>query len=235
MDGYPRVGEDTARFSDYYGGVQAIVTSSGSNDSGLFESNLNDERYLPFEGSGAISRWRFELPTEVAQFDHDTISDVVLHVRYHAREGGLVLRSAATATLQERIAAATTVGSVRLISVRHEMPTEWARFAATTVDSTEPLAPLTLTLRAEHYPFWTRQMEEYVLHSVEVFASAGTGDLTIQHSEVDTLLRADPSVGGLRTGTLAGPLPAAVGMVTLYLDDTSISDLWLSLVWGAPT
>jgi len=37
----------------------------------------NDERYLPFEGSGAVSQWRLELPTDVPQFDHDTISDVV--------------------------------------------------------------------------------------------------------------------------------------------------------------
>ena len=50
--GYARDGEDTARFSDYYGGVQAIVTSTGSGDSGLFETNLGDERYLPFEGPG---------------------------------------------------------------------------------------------------------------------------------------------------------------------------------------
>ena len=34
------------------------------NDSGLFEPNLRDERYLPFEGCGAISSWCLELPKE---------------------------------------------------------------------------------------------------------------------------------------------------------------------------
>jgi hypothetical protein len=101
-DGYARVGEDTARFSAHYGGFQAIVTSSGTRDSGLFETNLNDARYLPFEGSGAISQWRVELAVDVPQFDHATISDVVLHLRYHAGEGGLALRAAATTALQER-------------------------------------------------------------------------------------------------------------------------------------
>ena len=54
-----------------------IATSSGRNDSGLFEPNLRDERYLPFEGAGALSEWRIELPAGFRQFDYDTISDVV--------------------------------------------------------------------------------------------------------------------------------------------------------------
>src|SRR5207249_5585132 len=47
---YPRDdsnGSDT-RFTDYLGAIESIVTSSGQNDSGLFETNLRDERYLPF-------------------------------------------------------------------------------------------------------------------------------------------------------------------------------------------
>ena len=37
---------------------QAIATSSGQNDSGLFQLNFDDPRYLPFEYMGAVSRWR---------------------------------------------------------------------------------------------------------------------------------------------------------------------------------
>src|SRR4029453_10505664 len=54
-DPYARDGDDTERFTDYYGRVQSIVTSSGTNDAGLFETNLHDERYLPFEVSGSSS------------------------------------------------------------------------------------------------------------------------------------------------------------------------------------
>jgi hypothetical protein len=52
----------------------------------LFETNLCDERYLPFELSGAVSQWR--LPADVRQFDYNTISDAILHLRYTARDGG---------------------------------------------------------------------------------------------------------------------------------------------------
>ena len=34
---------DDARFIDYYGGTDIVVTSSGDNDSGMFEPNLNDQ------------------------------------------------------------------------------------------------------------------------------------------------------------------------------------------------
>ena len=47
-----------------------------------------DERYLPFEGAGVISKWRIELPKEFRQFDYDTISDVVVRVRYTSVDGG---------------------------------------------------------------------------------------------------------------------------------------------------
>ena len=52
--------------------------------------NCRDERYLPFEGAGEIARWRVELPRDTNAFGFDTISDVVLHLRYTAREGGVM-------------------------------------------------------------------------------------------------------------------------------------------------
>lgn len=64
------------------------MTSGASNDSGLFEANLRDERYLPFEGAGAIWIWSLELIAlgNMASFDHETLSEVVLHLRYTARD-----------------------------------------------------------------------------------------------------------------------------------------------------
>jgi hypothetical protein len=67
--------------------VATISTSSGQNDAGLFEVNLRDERWLPFEGQGAISAWTLELNPASNNFDFSTITDVVLHVRYTARLG----------------------------------------------------------------------------------------------------------------------------------------------------
>jgi hypothetical protein len=75
---YEREDAEDDRFSDYFGSIQSIVTSSGQNDSGLFETNLRDERYLPFEGSGAVSEWQLQLPADPSkgdprQFDYETI------------------------------------------------------------------------------------------------------------------------------------------------------------------
>ena len=241
--GYDRTSADDRRFSDYYGGVQSVVTSSASNDSGLFGDGTGDDRYLPFEGSGAVSRWRLELPTGAPQFDYDTISDVVLHLRYTARDGGLALRSKATTALQARIAAASAVGSARLLSVRHEFPTEWARFTTSVPSGQPPTAPLTLTLREEHYPYWASLAADRVLQSVELFASPGPGDATVYDAPADdppgtrheTVLRTDPSVDKLRSGMLAAPLPPAIGELTLYIDDSALTDLWIVLTWGNAT
>ena len=89
--GYQDLGNDE-RFNYNIGTIQSIVASNAQNDSGMFELNFRDERYLPFEGTGAISIWRLELPSEIRQFDYNTISDVILHVKYTAREGGSSLK-----------------------------------------------------------------------------------------------------------------------------------------------
>ncbi len=50
---YEATGPDDARFMTCAGSLQSIVTSSGVNDTGMFETNLREERFLPFEGAGA--------------------------------------------------------------------------------------------------------------------------------------------------------------------------------------
>ena len=91
--GYARsVGTD-ARFVDQYAAVpQKIVLGQGQDDPGLFldsiSDNLADPRYLPFEGAGAISSWRLEMPAANNEISLAQVSDVVVHLRYTARDGG---------------------------------------------------------------------------------------------------------------------------------------------------
>ncbi|HEY1892793.1 MAG TPA: neuraminidase-like domain-containing protein [Steroidobacteraceae bacterium] len=66
----------------------SISTSHGQNDAGLFDVNLRDERWLPFEGQGAISTWTLVLDPRDNSFDLSTIIDVVLQLRYTARSAG---------------------------------------------------------------------------------------------------------------------------------------------------
>lgn len=107
-------------------------TSSGQDDSGLFELNFRDERYLPFEGSGAISHWQLEMPNEFCQFDYNTISDVILHINFMAREGGRQLGNAANQHLREGINAIVTGDNApdlhQAFSTAHQFPTELHRF-----------------------------------------------------------------------------------------------------------
>jgi hypothetical protein len=128
-DGDYARGDEDDRFLDYTGGVQSVVTSSGDNDSGLFETRLADERYLPFEGHGAIATWRIELPTPYRQWDYESLSDVVLHVRYTAREGGVALRGAAVTRLGEVLADTDAPVFDRVFALRHDLAAQWQAFA----------------------------------------------------------------------------------------------------------
>lgn len=65
-----------------------IATSTGRDDAGLFDVNLRDERWLPFEGQGAVSTWSLTLDKRDNNFDLSSITDIVLHIRYTARHGG---------------------------------------------------------------------------------------------------------------------------------------------------
>ncbi len=148
-DKYARDDEDD-RFIDYFGTIQSIVTSSAQNDSGLFETNLRDERYLPFEGAGAISTWRLELPSKFRQFDYGTISDVILHMRYTARQGGDKLQKAALAQVEEIVRNANQAGLALFFSMKHDFPSEWTRFVADIPDSN---VTLNLTIKKDFFPY----------------------------------------------------------------------------------
>jgi hypothetical protein len=239
---YERSGTEDIRFSDYYGSLQSIVTSSGQNDSGLFETNLRDERYLPFEGSGVISEWRLQLPAdpsknEPCQFDYDTISDAILHIRYTAREAGGLLRNGAISNLKTGIEAAQAIGSVRLFSIRHEFPTEWAKFkngAAT------PVSELTLTLKEEHYPFWSKGNLEAIKRA-DLFVNTKNAVSVSYQADgagVQDALVKDASLGNLLVGKLANlpptikPISRMTEKFTIYFTDRSIDDMWLAIAWS---
>lgn len=236
-DGYARLGTEDSRFSDHYGSLQAIVTSTAQNDSGMFETNLHDERYLPFEGSGVISEWQLELPAEVRQFDYDTISDIILHIRYTARAGGGLLRKGAIQNLNGLINDAQAAGSVRLFSLKHEFPTEWAKLKSL-LDGGMPVAELKVAFRPEHYPFWSQNYLQSVSR-VDVYAEAGS-DVSIfsklkpngqpDETSKDTLAS---KLGNLRFGQLTKTVLATpTSELKMFLTDRSIEDLWILVTWG---
>ena len=239
---YARENAEDDRFNDYYGSLQSIVTSSAQNDSGLFETNLRDERYLPFENSGVVSEWQLELPAnpsngDPAQFDYNTISDVILHIRYTAREGGGLLRKQAVKNVATTIEEAQAAGSVRLFSVRHEFPTEWAKFQGQTPGDNQRFE-LALTLRPEHYPYWSTGRlnsvtEVHILarttqNGIDIFENLSKNDSAKKGS-----LSKDQSLGNLLRGPLTAGLPTKPDeeVKLFFTDSKPISDLWIAITW----
>lgn len=151
-DGYAYTGVDDTRFIHYLSGTQRIATSSAQHDSGLFEFNFRDERYLPFERMGAVSHWRMSLPEDFRQFDYDTISDVVLHLNYTARDGGAPLKTAAANNLRQGLnllldeLADADTGLQRLFSFEREFPN--ALYSLTLADTYQA----TVTIADKHLP-----------------------------------------------------------------------------------
>lgn len=197
-------GEDD-RFTFVYAGGESIVTSSGRDDSGLFETNLRDERYLPFEHAGAVSRWRLELPSLGRHFDPATITDVVMHLRYTARDGGQALADAAQQALGQRWT--SSGGDERLavvVSLRTDHAAEWAQAQSAAVPT------LTVEVKdADALPYW--MLAEGLTLAGEASAVA---------------LRRGPSRSDRSDGVSAGPLTpgrhfvvetAGVGRVGLSL------------------
>jgi len=149
---YARQGSEDDRFVDYFGTIQSIVTSSGNNDSGMFETNLNDVRFLFFEGAGAESKWRLELPASFRQFDYNTISDVILHIRYTARQGGAQLQATAVDNIRALMEEANTAGLMLLFSLKHEFPSEWHHFTTGTDN-------FNVSIKRDYFPYFTKGKE----------------------------------------------------------------------------
>ena len=135
-------GSDT-RFVYSTGTFQSIATSNAQNDSGMFELNFRDERYLPFEGLGAISSWKMELNgkykdgdgavIDLSQFDFNSISDVIIHLKYTSRDGGEILKTQAATELTDAINVlikdlSNNKGLFTAVDLRREFPDAWYRF-----------------------------------------------------------------------------------------------------------
>jgi hypothetical protein len=194
---YARQGSGDNRFVDYVGAVQSIVTSGGQNDSGMFETNLRDERCLPFEGAGAVSTWKLDLPKDYPAFDYSTITDVILHIRYTARQG--IEPGKVKAALDELFQQVNQSNLTIALSLRHDFPTEWATFLNRTGD-------FTASIRRDYFPYFT-QRKQIAINKLTLYAQdvtkhhvlgdqnswdAATADLADQKRAFDVTIRVDP-------------------------------------------
>jgi receptor-binding and translocation channel-forming TcA subunit of Tc toxin/ABC toxin-like protein len=161
---------DDPRIAREYSAREAIATSSGQADPGLFELNLRDERYLPFEYFGAVSCWRIELRRENNYFDVDTLTDLVLHMNYTAREGGEALREVASADAQRHVPGDGCV----ILDMRRDLSVSWERFR--TQRRERRPAVFETELQRSLFPFVPDRPELWVEGAGLVFRSSDRDD-----------------------------------------------------------
>ncbi len=148
------------------GKLTSIYVSGGQNDRGMFEFSFRDERYNPFEGAGAISTWKLDLPSAIRPFDYDTISDVMISISYTAKDDE-VFRTEVEDEMKSSLSEYASNGLHRLLSLKHEFPTALHQLLNPTADiqSTE------IELEMKHFPYFVSG-NQLDIDTVTVFLQA---------------------------------------------------------------
>ena len=179
----------------------SIATSSSVNDGGVFELNFRDERYLPFEGAGAVSSWGLSLPKVVRQFDYNTISDVVIHVSYTARYSETFKEGVEAKIADNLIAYSETDGLSRMFSLQHEFPDAFHQLLATT--ELPQLAEI--EIKQQHFPYFLSN-HDLLMSEVTIFVRRKVVDklnlsnLTVKGKEV--VWDSTKDIGDIQEGSI---------------------------------
>lgn len=104
---------------------QKIAISKGIDDNGMFTLNFNDDRYLPFEGTGAVSKWKISMPPETNRINFESISDIIIKISYCAKDGG-------EAFAEEIKSKLSSIGvpytSYKYFELKRNFPSSWQIF-----------------------------------------------------------------------------------------------------------
>jgi hypothetical protein len=179
----------------------AIATSTAQHDTGVFEFNFRDERYMPFEGSGAVSSWRLSLPKAFRPFDYETITDVIVHISYTAEQDGVLrgkveqLNAALDGTILNYL---STNGLARVYSLRQDFSTAFSRLVHSPANT-----PVKIELTDRHLPIFLRGRDLQVGTAKLVLRTpagqtAGGVSLGVDATNAAGFTH-DPDLGGLYT------------------------------------
>jgi len=102
-------------------------------NNGLFELRFDDDRYLPFEGTGAVSTWRLELNGKKGSYNVNDLLDITINLKYTAEQGGTVFDKAVKGLLKP-------YETVRYFDMQYDFPDEWNAFLDG--DSNELVLPM---------------------------------------------------------------------------------------------
>ena len=222
-----------------------IATSTAQNDTGVFEFNFRDERYMPFEGAGAVSTWSVELPSAFRQFDYQTITDVILHISYTAQQDG-ALRQSVEANNGALATALKSQPLGRLFSLRQEFPAVLNRLEHSALNTA-----VTMTITPIYMPFFIASRAIQITKAALLLRTAPSQTvenfaITVDGTSV-TGFTTDPTMGNLwladvssvfaaglfgdhlMTVTTAGNLAPDTAQpgVSAAIDDTKLLDVML--------
>jgi ribosomal protein S18 acetylase RimI-like enzyme len=98
----PQGKEPSSLRTDWRTSQQIALGDIGEYDepNGMFEARLDDDRFLPFEGTGAVSSWRLELNGKRGSYQLNEIKSVTITLKYTARNGGTAFASAVKGLLK---------------------------------------------------------------------------------------------------------------------------------------
>jgi len=118
-------GEPPAGIRSNWQSQQEIAVSNENNAAGvhLVEFSFAEDRYLPFEGTGAVSDWEIRMPRETNQFNFELITDLVVTVTYTALDAGKDFRD----KVEQLLSGDQLRGAVYL-DLAASFPDEWEGF-----------------------------------------------------------------------------------------------------------
>ncbi|MGZ8157189.1 MAG: Tc toxin subunit A-related protein [Methylobacter sp.] len=114
---------------------QSIAISKGLDDTGMFVLNFNDDRYLPFEGAGAVSTWTLNLPPETNKINFDSISDVIINIKYTAKDGGDAFASQVKAIYPNLPDSTGDYLKAKTFDLKQAFPGSWRQLFSTPPDT----------------------------------------------------------------------------------------------------
>jgi len=156
--------QDDSRFRNPTSNVPitAIAVSSAQSDAGVFDLSFKDERYIPFEGSGAVSKWSLTLPTPFRQWDYRSINDVILHIKYTSIDGGDSLAHVAAGAVSDFVQGVVDLGATQglfgIFDLRSEFSNEFARATVPGAPALGTTANIPLANLPERLPFYARSV-----------------------------------------------------------------------------
>lgn len=153
----------------------SYIADDYEKNNGLFELRFDDDRYLPFEGTGAVSTWRLELNGKKGSYNVNDLVDVTMTLQYTAEQGGALFANTVKGMLKP-------YPTARFFDVAQEFPDEWEEFMAG--DDTE----LVLTFTRAMFPNLSSSKITGILARYELLAP---GPLTMMLQEADDLILRD--------------------------------------------